>query len=68
MTADVAAAVQAASDQRSRWAERSTLPITLLVQAMATAANAAPVVAAPRLLAELAIGPVGVGLYVALVY
>lgn len=35
---------------------------------MASAANVAPVVAAPRLLDKLAIGPVGVGLYVALVY
>lgn len=53
---------------RVRRVQRSTLPITLLMQATATAATAAPVVAAPRLLAALEIGPVGIGLYVALVY
>ncbi len=47
---------------------RSTLPITLLVQIAASAALLGPTVAAPRLLAHLGLTPVAVGLYVAIVY
>jgi len=50
------------------WAARSALPVTLLVQAAASAAAIAPAVAAPRLLAELGLGPVAVGVYIAIVY
>ncbi len=50
------------------FARRATLPITLLVQAAASAALIAPAVAAPRLLAALDLGAVAVGIYVALVY
>jgi len=46
----------------------SALPVTLLVQAAASAAVIAPAIAAPRLLADLALGPVAVGIYIALVY
>ena len=48
--------------------DRATLPITLLMQAAASAAALAPTVAAPRLLAALQLPPVAVGLYIALVY
>ena len=47
---------------------RATLPITLLIQMGASAASLAPTVAAPRLLAELGLGTVAVGLYIAVVY
>lgn len=47
---------------------RATLPLTLLMQAAASAATIAPAVAAPALLARLGVGPVAVGLYVAAVY
>ncbi len=47
---------------------RATLPITLLMQAASSAATIAPAVAAPRLLAEMHLGVVAVGLYIALVY
>ena len=50
------------------WVARSALPVTLLVQAAASAATIAPAVAAPRLLADLGLGPVAVGIYIALVY
>ena len=46
----------------------ATLPITLLMQAAASAAALAPTVAAPRLLAELRLPAVAVGLYIAIVY
>jgi len=49
-------------------ATRATLPLTLLMQAAASAATIAPAVAAPALLASLRVGPVAVGLYVAAVY
>ncbi|MEO8079283.1 MAG: MFS transporter [Caldimonas sp.] len=45
-----------------------TLPLTLLVQAAASAAAIAPAVAAPALLPRLGVGPVAVGLYVAVLY
>lgn len=45
-----------------------TLPITLLVQAAASAAVLAPAVAAPRLLPALQLGTAAVGFYIALVY
>ena len=48
--------------------QRATLPITLLVQAAASAALIAPAVAAPRLLVALDLGAVAVGIYIALVY
>ena len=47
---------------------RATLPLTLLIQAAASAALIAPTVAAPRLLAQMGLGPVMVGVYVAVVY
>jgi MFS family permease len=47
---------------------RATLPLTLLMQAAASAATIAPAVAAPALLARLGVGAVAVGLYVAAVY
>ena len=50
------------------WAARSALPVTLLVQAAASAATIAPAVAAPRLLEALGLGPVAVGVYIAIVY
>ena len=52
----------------SPWAARGALPVTLLVQAAASAAAIAPAVAAPRLLGELGLGPVAVGVYIAIVY
>jgi len=58
----------AASPAVRRWVAASALPVTLLVQAAASAAVIAPAIAAPRLLADLALGPVAVGLYIALVY
>lgn len=52
------------------FAQRATLPITLLVQAASAAAllAPAPAVAAPRLLEVLDVGAVAVGIYIALVY
>jgi MFS family permease len=47
---------------------RATLPITLLIQAAASAAAVAPAVAAPRLIDALGVGPAAVGLYIATVY
>lgn len=47
---------------------RATLPITLLMQAASSAATIAPAVAAPQLLAQMHLGVVAVGLYIALVY
>ncbi len=47
---------------------RATLPVTLFMQAAATAAVLAPTVAAPMLLERLQLPPVAVGLFVALVY
>ena len=47
---------------------RATLPITLLIQAAASAALIAPTVAAPRLLVQLEAGPALIGVYVAVVY
>ena len=58
----------AAPTANSTFTRRATLPITLLVQAAASAALIAPAVAAPRLLAALDLGAVAVGIYVALVY
>ncbi|CAN5701016.1 MFS transporter [soil metagenome] len=52
----------------SRIESRSTLPITLFVQAAASAALIAPAVAAPALMKSLAVGPVAIGTYVATVY
>ena len=49
-------------------ARRATLPVTLLVQAAASAALIAPAVAAPRLLQAFDLGAVAIGVYVALVY
>jgi MFS family permease len=46
----------------------ATLPLTLLIQAAASAATIAPAVAAPALLLRLNVGAVGVGIYIALVY
>ena len=45
-----------------------TLPLTLLIQAVASAATIAPAVAAPALLARLHTGAHAIGLYIALVY
>ncbi|MFZ2856508.1 hypothetical protein [Acidovorax sp.] len=47
---------------------RSALTINLLVHAAATAANVAPVIVAPRQLAELKQPPVTIGIFVAIVY
>ena len=47
---------------------RATLPLTLLIQAAASAALIAPTVAAPRLLAQMGLGSVMVGVYIAVVY
>jgi len=47
---------------------RATLPVTLFVQAAASAAVIAPAVAAPRLVERLHLGATAVGLFVALVY
>lgn len=52
----------------SRFVRHGTLPITLLVQAAASAAVLAPAVAAPRLLPALQLGTAAVGFYIALVY
>jgi MFS family permease len=54
----------------AKWmsADRPTLPITLLVQAAASAAVIAPAVAAPRLIQVLGLGPSAVGFYIAIVY
>ena len=46
----------------------ATLPLTLLIQAAASAATIAPAVAAPALLPRLEVGAVAVGIYIALVY
>jgi MFS family permease len=46
----------------------ATLPLTLLIQAAASAATIAPAVAAPELLLRLNAGAIAVGLFVALVY
>lgn len=46
----------------------ATLPLTLLIQAAASAATIAPAVAAPALLLRLNAGAIAVGLFVALVY
>ena len=47
---------------------KATLPITLLVQAASSAATLAPAVAAPRLLAQMQLPVVAVGIYIALIY
>lgn len=47
---------------------RTTLPVTLLVQAASAAAMVAPTVAAPLLLQRLQLGAAAVGIYIALVY
>jgi MFS family permease len=52
----------------NRFIARATLPITLLVQAAASAAIVAPAAAAPNLPLALRIGPIAVGLYIATVY
>ena len=49
-------------------ATAATLPLTLLMQAAASAATIAPAVAAPALLLRLGVGPAAVGLYVAAIY
>jgi MFS family permease len=46
----------------------ATLPLTLLLQAASSAATIAPAVAAPALRLRLDVGPVAVGIYIALVY
>jgi MFS family permease len=51
-----------------RFVERATLPITLLVQAAASAAVLAPTVAAPKLIEALHGSAALVGLYMAVVY
>jgi MFS family permease len=56
------------ADAAARSAFGATLPITLLVQAAASAATIAPAVAAPELLPALGFGPVAVGIYIATVY
>lgn len=57
-----------AADRRTAALSRATLPLTLLMQAAASAASIAPAVAAPALLARNGAGPIAVGLYVAAVY
>lgn len=52
----------------SRALSAATLPLTLLIQAAASASAIAPAVAAPALLARNGAGPTAVGLYVAAVY
>jgi MFS family permease len=52
----------------SPFVRRATLPVTLFVQAAASAAVIAPAVAAPRLVERLQLGPAAVGVFVALVY
>ncbi|HEU0203633.1 MAG TPA: MFS transporter [Burkholderiaceae bacterium] len=52
----------------SRRATLATLPVTLLVQAAASAATLAPAVAAPALLPRLELGTPAVGVYIAAVY
>ena len=49
-------------------ATSATLPLTLLMQAAASAATIAPAVAAPALLVRLGVGPVALGLYIAALY
>lgn len=51
-----------------RFIARATLPITLLVQAAASAAIVAPATAAPNLPLAQRVGPVAVGIYIAIVY
>jgi MFS family permease len=46
----------------------ATLPLTLLIQAAASAATIAPAAAAPVLMQRLQVGAVAVGLYIALIY
>jgi len=58
----------AASSSSSRFKSFSVLPVTLLMQAAASAAIIAPAVAAPRLTAMLNVSGVAIGIYVALVY
>jgi MFS family permease len=55
-------------DRRGRFAEQATLPVTLLVQAAASAAIVAPAVAAGALPVARAIGPAAVGIFIAVVY
>ena len=55
-------------EPRRSFAQRATLPITLLVQAASAAALISPAVAAPRLLEVFHIAPVAVGIYIAIVY
>jgi MFS family permease len=57
-----------AAAQPSRRATLATLPITLLVQAAASAATLAPAVAAPALLPRLHLTTPAVGLFIAAVY
>jgi MFS family permease len=52
----------------SRFVERATLPITLLVQAAASAAIVAPAVAAGGLPVARRLGPAAAGIFIALVY
>ena len=56
------------ADRRFAAPSRATLPLTLLIQAAASAAAIAPTVAAPALLLRNGAGPIAVGLYVAAVY
>jgi MFS family permease len=56
------------SEATGRRAALATLPLTLLMQAAASAATIAPAVAAPALLLRLGVGPIAVGLYIATVY
>jgi MFS family permease len=57
-----------AGPRPTRWVERATLPVTLLVQSAVAAAILAPAVAAPRMLPDLGMGPAVVGIYIAIVY
>lgn len=54
--------------QRPTRPTRATLPLTLLIQAAASAATIAPAAAAPALLLRLHVGAFAVGLYIALIY
>jgi len=57
-----------APDHVDRFVERATLPITLLVQAAASAAIVAPAVASGSLPVAQRLGPVAVGVFIAIVY
>jgi len=66
--ADLRPPADDAAGRPSRTLTAATLPLTLLIQAAASAAAIAPAVAAPALLARNGAGPIAVGFYVAAVY